>query len=118
MNQTQLIRETYELAKTNQSNYPLEDVVRRFNLALDEYFSLVTTSFMNGTYVDRNITGIPSKKIDLVAGQHLYDIPTANDVVRVLYVRSQDDQGNPYILGGFNQRQNPYGSRFLTGAER
>jgi hypothetical protein len=91
-----LLQEIDETVGTNSRSYPTNVKVRRLNLALDDYWSLVTTTYDNSIPTDRSLTGLAEETFSLENEKYIYSL--TDRPVRVVFVIWKDATGNAHLL--------------------
>lgn len=93
------VSEILKICGATTATYPLVDITRRFNGALDDYFSLAFESDARWTFDDLNQTSPPLETINLVSGTQRYELDDfTSEIINVLRVEAKDASGNWVLL--------------------
>ncbi len=105
------------MTKANATSYPIEDITREVNAALDTYFTIAMTSNNNWEMDDISYTDFAVSITDLVADQTQYIMPAG--LIDVLKVKALDEAGNWYTLRPIDQMDvfQPLEESFKTSAQ-
>ena len=107
------VSEILKICGTTVAGYPLVDITRRFNGALDDYFSWAFEADARWTFDDLNQTSPPLQSINLVSGTQSYALDTfTSEILNVLRVEALDNTGNKILLKPFEDSQ--IGDQALT----
>ena len=90
------VSEILKICEATTAQYPLVDITRRFNLALDRYFELAFKADGNATFDDINQTGAPTAAVNLVSGTSYYKLGDFSPKILDLFQLE--------ILGSANER--------------
>jgi hypothetical protein len=97
------VSEILKICGATTNTYPLVDITRRFNFALDRYFSLAFSSDARWSLDDLNQTAPPLESINLVSGTNKYALDTfTSEIINVLRVEALDSNGNAILLKPFD----------------
>ncbi len=76
-----LVHECWKLCDADITSYPLADVTRRFNIALEELVGMIINADGTWQFDDTNLTDAPRAKGTLVEGQEYYTF--ASDFLQI-----------------------------------
>lgn len=91
-----------KIPSANTTLYPLEDIARNSNMAMDRVSSLIMKADNKWEWDDTNETDLPIGNYDLVDGQQDYPIATTH--LKIHRVRVKDSAGNYVVLEPTNRR--------------
>lgn len=89
--QLDLVSEIKRICGTDTTSYPLKDMARRCNIALDRFIYLAATANGQWQFDDSNNSTLPIGTTDLISGQQDYSF--ASDVLLVEKVFCKDTSG-------------------------
>lgn len=90
------VAEVRKLCKATSVTYPINDLTRRFNFALDRYFHLAFTADGRWKFDDRNQTDVPLETLNIVSGTNKYDMSTLTSELHELFrIEILGDNGKP-----------------------
>lgn len=93
------VSEVLKISGATTNTYPLVDITRRFNGALDRFFTLAFRSDGRWNFDDLNQTTAPLESINLVSGTEKYAIDTfTSEIINVLRVEMLDSTGKGVVL--------------------
>jgi hypothetical protein len=93
------VSEILRICGTTVAGYPLNDITRRFNSSLDEYFSLAFQSDGRWSFDDINETSPPIDTQDIVNGTNRYKFGTFTEtVINLIKLEILDGDGNGHSL--------------------
>ena len=96
-----LVQDTLFWADTDLNGYPIEDLTRSINFALDKYTAIIIGSDQRWQWDDTNNTNNPIGSADLVSGQGLYGLDST--MLTIERVEVADSNGNWTKLENFDR---------------
>ena len=97
--QQDCVSEINKICKTNTTSYPLKDIARRFNHALDRYFEIAFEAYGRWNFDDITQTSPPIDSQNIVSGTNRYKIATfTGKVARVIRVEVLNSAGKGLSL--------------------
>lgn len=118
-NNQDCVSEVLKTCNATVATYPLKDITRRFNAALDWYFYLAFTADERWSFDDLNQSSPALESITMTSGVNKYALDTfVSEIINVLRVEALDPAGNPFLLKPFDAEQIGYQSlvQFSSGA--
>ena len=91
-NSNDLVSDTHFLCGTDATSYPVKDITRNANFALDRVTALIMRFDKRWRWDDSNNTGVPIDYANLVSGTASYAVPVT--YLRLDKVRIKDSGGN------------------------
>lgn len=96
-----IVQEVHSICNSDSTSYPVKDITRRVNAALDDYIQLVLSMDKLHQWDDTNITTLPLATFNIVNDQCDYQINLdggGNQVLKVHKVWVKDSSGNFQLL--------------------
>jgi hypothetical protein len=96
--QQDCVNEILKTCKATTGKYPLVDITRRFNFALDRYFTLAFQTDGRWKFDDVNQTDVPLETLNIVSGTNKYDMSQLTDELFQLFrIEFLDSNSNPIL---------------------
>lgn len=93
------VSEVLKICGATTATYPLVDITRRFNGALDDYFQMAFAADARWSFDDVNQTNPPLESINLVSGTQNYALSSfTSEIINVMRVEALDPSGNKILL--------------------
>ena len=91
------------LTKSNDETFPIEDITRLANMALDRYWMIAQENNNSWKLDDTNYPDPPTQEIDLVAGQEKYDMPAG--LIDIGVIKVKDQNGTYQIIEEYRENE-------------
>lgn len=91
-NKQGIVQDAYFEVGADENSYPIEDVTRNANLALDEVVTIILSADGKWQFDDKNAVDLPIGETDLVSGQNDYSFDS--EYLTIKYVEILDPAGN------------------------
>lgn len=92
-----IVELTHDIVKTNVQTYPIANMTRDINIALDRVFSIIFKAGGTWQFDDSNFTDYPIIRTNLIAGQRDYSFVTdgsGNLILDIYKILVADSNGN------------------------
>lgn len=98
-----IVDEVLKITKSTVGKYPLKDIARRVNFALDRYFELAENAAGKGTFDDINQSSPPILTQNLVSGTNKYKVSSfagtySGSILNFVRLEVLDSSGNSHTL--------------------
>lgn len=93
------VSEVLKICGATVATYPLIDITRRFNSALDWYYSLAYEADGRWMYDDKNNAAPSLESVNLVSGTQKYELGAfTSEILNISRVEALDSTGNKILL--------------------
>jgi len=94
-----VVSEIKAICNTDTNSYPLKDMARRVNFALDRFFTLAFQADGQWAYDDTNHGTDPIQTINLVSGTQSYDLGSfTSEIINILRIEALNSVGDAVLL--------------------
>lgn len=100
---TEITNKVYFLTSTDSNSYPIADLTRSANSAVERVVSLINGADSRWQFDDTNQTDLPVATATLTAGQQDYALATSH--ISIDRVEVKDESGNWHVLSPIDVRE-------------